>query len=851
MQATATPTAALALGLLLAAAATRAAAERCEDVSCGYQVEIPAGQCECAEASIGRTLTPCDQASRTRKLLAFWKPPATCLVGNVTLPDPIVIPCDLQCTPGQIIDKASSKCKSCEAGSYAPGPAVVVDTWNDWPSQMTTGCTTTAVPGPKCRPWRLLGRLVDSNNNTGVHKLSNWIITPLRFLRPGKVSFTYRVSSEPSWDGMAFRIDGIKALSVTGVANWTTFTAEVTEGYHVLQWEYFKDVNMQRNEDRAYIRNLTITGIAPPPSSCTPCPAGSSQGLAGQPSCTPCEANTYSPGTGATSCLACPAGKISPAGSTTCYNAKACTPNDWTYSLSKCANGKQTKTYSWIQPPSCDISKATSPLPASETVDCQTPVCKAGQYLKDGECVYCSEGTHSSAASQTACAQCGLGSQAAVAVAYITNWDPAAVPTGFSSSCTGQCNSRGWRSAYNFIDSGSYHAAGAVSTLQYSTYYGASGVANFTVQLHCVGTSANLTLQLDNEAPTTYRCTGCDAKPFSVSVALTSGRHSIRWAYHKNRNSFDDACDSARVISASVADVVGSGGATACAQCPAGTFGDQPSHCAPCAAGSWNNEQGARSCAPCRANTFSKAGSSQCTPCGAGTTSVAASASCAFNCSWVLPSGASAAYSLDWLPKKDVLLNGTFVLSACPTSAADNYVTIISDSVKSTEANAVAFNVYGPAPTDGLNATYSGASGCVARILYLCDPTDKAGTFASSSADQSCPSYTYRSQRACRVCTSGDYTAENGPCSNGKRTVTYHWTTDRCTGGVSLPEPSIADCPEPSPKWRVYALIGGGIAVVVVIAAVAIITSLFMYNRRIYRQYQQLLVNDSTSELSS
>lgn len=101
---------------------------------------------------------------------------------------------------------------------------------------------------------------------------------------PGILSFDYMVSSESTFDEFYFEIDGnLKTPSIeddsnlpwwerkeygriSGQQNWRTYTqslAEPRSGIITLKLTYTKDSNINRNDDKAAIRNLKFTSLLP------------------------------------------------------------------------------------------------------------------------------------------------------------------------------------------------------------------------------------------------------------------------------------------------------------------------------------------------------------------------------------------------------------------------------------------------------------------------------------------------------------------------------------------------------------------------------------------------------------
>jgi hypothetical protein len=77
----------------------------------------------------------------------------------------------------------------------------------------------------------------------------------------GSISFDYKVSSEASFDGLQFYINGVAQFSpfASGTVAWTTATYTLPAGTYTIRWEYSKDGSLNSGSDRAYVDNVIIT----------------------------------------------------------------------------------------------------------------------------------------------------------------------------------------------------------------------------------------------------------------------------------------------------------------------------------------------------------------------------------------------------------------------------------------------------------------------------------------------------------------------------------------------------------------------------------------------------------------
>eukprot|EP00727_Mastigamoeba_balamuthi_P006066 m51a1_g2079 hypothetical protein (911) ;mRNA; r:1495974-1501279 len=828
----------------------------CYDATCGQTYDVP-DPIPCTEKDIGYTFMPCDPDSRTRRVVYYWKPPATCRLG-VPLPAQITgVPCDKECSVGKFLNSTDFNCYSCK-----PGGGRLWDTWTEWPAGVTTTCSTTNSMKKSCSGWRLLGTSIDSGSNNGIHAILSALKFSARFSRNGSITFTYRTSTEKNWDVFRFRVDDNAVLVDSGIqTEATTVTFKLAAGFHTMAWEYQKDVSFEKGEDRVQITSIIIENMTVAVLGCSLCPAGREQKEAGQGKCTLCPANYYAKDAGTASCLPCPKGQVSIPGAARCFVSRNCSQFDVAESLSSCTGGKRQKTFSWIAPAACDTARST--LPAAQSLNCDSSMCHQGQILaEDGTCAYCADGTHSDAA-RTACSRCGAASQPKPRVEFVGSWGGAVLPTGFSTGCTGECTSHGWRSGGSFVDSGAFHGPGTDSWLTTSVEVERSGSVSFVFEATCPLGAGSLVFQVDSATRLTLPCAGCAATPTqSIKIDLEAGSRQLTWSYRTNATEPDrtSACSSFRVRSVEVVGVTqGNGGSDDCEPCPAGKYGKVAGECTACPAGHSSSE-GAEQCTACHEDTFAKQGSAKCLACGTGTRSLPGSGSCSFNCSHVPLSSfyadnSSVTFSLAWAPansRPEKIDNTRGVLSVAVTACSSLVVvnaTADPDENVTYTGDMISFLPNGVNVKDGFNVVYmsSDSGKCVGDVKFVCDPVEKSagGSLTLGEFSDSCiVSLVWRSRSACRKCTAADYRTREGDCIKNKMNVSYYWTTDMCYGGEALPATRVAECVTPehpaSASYKKWALIGTFIAVTVVVIGAAIAVTLVRHNRRIYARYKKL-----------
>lgn len=76
------------------------------------------------------------------------------------------------------------------------------------------------------------------------------------------VSFWSRVSSEPDYDKMIFRIDSITNMEISGDTPWAQRKAILKPGVHYLEWVYKKDVSLTGGLDAAWIDQISFPDVS-------------------------------------------------------------------------------------------------------------------------------------------------------------------------------------------------------------------------------------------------------------------------------------------------------------------------------------------------------------------------------------------------------------------------------------------------------------------------------------------------------------------------------------------------------------------------------------------------------------
>ena len=123
-------------------------------------------------------------------------------------------------------------------------------------------------------PWVVEDHTLKSGNG-GHGSTTSTIQATYNFTNPGKISFSYRISSEGGWDKGYFSIDNVTVTNINGISGASngTFTANVDAGEHTFKWWYSKDGSVNRDEDAFFIDNIVICEFRTDITNTT-CPTG-------------------------------------------------------------------------------------------------------------------------------------------------------------------------------------------------------------------------------------------------------------------------------------------------------------------------------------------------------------------------------------------------------------------------------------------------------------------------------------------------------------------------------------------------------------------------------------------------
>jgi hypothetical protein len=76
------------------------------------------------------------------------------------------------------------------------------------------------------------------------------------------LSFFFRVSSEPNYDELIFRVDSLVDMRISGDTPWTQRKKVLKPGVHLLEWAYVKDVSSTGGLDAAWLDQVAFPDIS-------------------------------------------------------------------------------------------------------------------------------------------------------------------------------------------------------------------------------------------------------------------------------------------------------------------------------------------------------------------------------------------------------------------------------------------------------------------------------------------------------------------------------------------------------------------------------------------------------------
>ena len=94
---------------------------------------------------------------------------------------------------------------------------------------------------------------ISARSGAIAHSNSSSLIIRTLYSRDDSLSFYYKVSSEPNYDFLAFRLNDAEILKKSGEIPWTKSTVGVKAGLNKLEWVYKKDNSVSQGADCAWL----------------------------------------------------------------------------------------------------------------------------------------------------------------------------------------------------------------------------------------------------------------------------------------------------------------------------------------------------------------------------------------------------------------------------------------------------------------------------------------------------------------------------------------------------------------------------------------------------------------------
>ena len=105
--------------------------------------------------------------------------------------------------------------------------------------------------------------LVSAKSGTISHSGSTSLSMRTIFASDDSLRFYYKVSSEPLYDYLSFKINGVEILKKSGEIAWTKKTVAISAGINNLEWTYKKDNTVSQGLDCAWIDLIDFAQSTP------------------------------------------------------------------------------------------------------------------------------------------------------------------------------------------------------------------------------------------------------------------------------------------------------------------------------------------------------------------------------------------------------------------------------------------------------------------------------------------------------------------------------------------------------------------------------------------------------------
>ena len=115
------------------------------------------------------------------------------------------------------------------------------------------------------KPWTITGSnsadgSLSARSGTISHNASSSLIMRTYFPEPDTMKFYYKVSSEPNYDYLQFKLNDIELMRYSGETVWDRIEIPVPAGFNLMEWIYKKDNSVSVGADGAWIDLIDFSG---------------------------------------------------------------------------------------------------------------------------------------------------------------------------------------------------------------------------------------------------------------------------------------------------------------------------------------------------------------------------------------------------------------------------------------------------------------------------------------------------------------------------------------------------------------------------------------------------------------
>jgi len=105
--------------------------------------------------------------------------------------------------------------------------------------------------------------LSSAKSGTILHKDSSSLVIRAVYEKDDSIGFFYKVSSEPDYDNLTFKLNDTEVLKKSGEIPWEKHVMAVHAGLNKMEWKYSKDETYSRGEDCAWIDMIDFADSSP------------------------------------------------------------------------------------------------------------------------------------------------------------------------------------------------------------------------------------------------------------------------------------------------------------------------------------------------------------------------------------------------------------------------------------------------------------------------------------------------------------------------------------------------------------------------------------------------------------